>query len=460
LRDALSELIMTQNTLPVSPHRISKEVWISALCAAALAIAVRIPLMSQPGFASDMTQFVLWGGAASHNGVGALYSIRPDGKRIANYPPAYLHVLEGLAALHDAIAPANEEIGLYTIGEVNNQRTTPIARRAYFIFKIPAVLADAATSALLVVWLARRQRRQMAAVIGGIYAVLPAVWFNSTVWGQIDAIPTLLMLASLEAASRKRPMWMIVWATLAMLFKAQAAILIPVWAVVCARGFQEHRREVVNGLILAAMLVWITLWPVRGHLDGVWDAYAGAANYYPYTHLNGFSLWFWLDPIEKSQLHGNLNKYYIVDNTRGMLLLPPRLWGMILLGTAWIYTMVVLWRARAGDKALRWAAGALPLVFFCVSTQMHERYVFPVMALWAWGYRSSWTWWLGWMAVSAIAFINMAWVWPGVDGGIWGLARWLPHEVGRGILTGQCCALALGAVMVLQLVNGRRLRAD
>ena len=429
-----------------------------ALAVAFVTLAIRLPLMSRPGYPSDMAQFVMWGTAAKHMGVESLYRQRPDGKRIANYPPIYLFILKQVARVHDATSLADQQLSLQTMTDVANSQATPEARNANFFFKFPAVMADSITAALLLIWLSRRLKWGLAILVAGIYAICPAVWHNSALWGQVDSITTLLMLVSLEAAVRRRWSWMIFWAALAVLFKAQAAMLFPIWAIGCLYGAREKSREVLHGCAMAAALVLIVLGPLRNHLDGVWDAYAGAAKYYPYTHLNGFSLWFWLDPIDREHLRESLSQYYIADNTWGMLVLPPRLWGMILLAGSWAYASWQLWRSKFDSVAVRWTACMLPLAFFCFSTQMHERYLFPAFGIWAWAARPQWDWWVGWFVVGLVAYLNASWVWTGPIY-LGNYSEWLTnilHVRWAGILPGVWCATALGIVLLWTLIIPRR----
>lgn len=440
------------------PERATR-IAVLATCVAALAIVVRLPFLQLPGFGPDQAQFILWSlamqpGEGRAGGVAAAYEpVRrpatapraggpggaspidagrepgPGGvlpsveeRPLANYPPGYLYVLRVLPQLGPAEA---EQLG--AARDIVEGRATDRARRMAALHKWPGVLADALTGALLCVVLARRMRLRWGAGLGACYVLMPAGVYDSAVWGQVDGIHTLLMVASLELAARQRIAWMCAAAALAALFKAQALLLAPLWAVVLVDWARADGARWGKALLATAIPTALLLWPVRDALGGVWVAYAGAASQYPFVHLNGFSLWFLVAPVDDAGALATL-KGYVPDSAR-YLGVPARLWGMGCLVATWVFVAVALWRQRMRcanrekptaqapaaapmpEEGLRWAARVLPLAFFVLSTQMHERYLFPAIALWAWGMERNWRWAAGWMAVGLIAAVNMMWVW-------------------------------------------------
>jgi hypothetical protein len=323
---------------------------------------------------------------------------------------------------------------------------TSATRWAAAIYKLPAVLADAAIVFLLVLLLAPRIGRTASVVVAAVYAALPAVVYNSAVWGQVDAILALLLVLSLEAARRGRIRWMLAAGTLAMLTKAQAVMLAPVWlaATVCW-AVQDWRRW-AEAIGIVAIVVIVVLAPFIGALDGVWESYAGASGYYPFTHLNGFSAWFLGDALDRPHLEGNIAAWYARDDAPAFLGITPRTWGLVGAGCVGAFVLVVLWRRRCDETALAWAARVLPLAFFVLSTQMHERYLFPAIAIWAWAAWRSRRWWVGWLLLGVCGSVNILWAWPGPSDAVWvSQARHLLYSHWLGLPCGVWC----GAILLL-----------
>ena len=46
-------------------------------------------------------------------------------------------------------------------------------------------------------------------------------------------------------------------------------------------------------------------------------------------------------------------------------------------------------------------ATILPLAFFLLPTQIHERYLLPAIGIWAWAASPSRRWWTGWIVIGA-----------------------------------------------------------
>ena len=416
-----------------------------------LAVAVRVPFLFSPGFPADQTQFIEWSEKARTAGLAEVYEKRPDGKRFCNYPPGYVFVLWWLGAAYDRLAPAGVTLDDTVAWAVWSHQDSPAARLAVWFYKTPAVFADALLGALLVTWLTGRIGRWKAAAVGAIYVLMPAAIHDSAVWGQTDAIHTLLMVASLEMARRRNIRLMAILATFALLTKAQALVLLPVWAMVTLDWCGGDVRRWLTTVAVVALVIVVVLAPFSACLDGVWEAYAGAAGYYPFTHLNGFSAWFLRNPLDRPHLEGRLDRFYAPDDAKGWLDVTPRTLGLGTVLAVWGVVLLVLRQRRGDERALFWAARLLPVAFFVLSTQMHERYLFPAIAIWAWAYRARWRWWACWLVLGAAASVNQLWAWAGPQSASW--ARVIGEALHQQWV-GMTCAAAIAAVFVVVLVGG------
>ncbi|MFQ5423208.1 MAG: hypothetical protein ACE5F9_04430 [Phycisphaerae bacterium] len=387
--------------------------WLAALVVFALALAVRIPFMAAPGFPPDQDQFFIWSMRTAKGGLAAAYDV-PVGAKRSNYPPLYLYVLRALAEIY------HRETGHALDDRVRVEAfhglRTPDARTAAVVYKLPTVVADAVLGGLLVLWLWRRVRPGWAMAVGGLYSLMPGVIHDSAVWGQIDGIPTLWVVAALEMARRRRivPMWC--FAALGALTKPQGLVFVPIWLVVTALPHADRLRHIGRSAVAVGLLVVAVALPFHGSLDRVADAYSGAAGYYPYLHLNGFSAWFVANPLDRPHLD-RPERFYVHDDGAACLGLSPRWLGLaaFLCVASWI--VVRLWRRRCDEGSLFQAARTLPLAFFVLSTQMHERYALPVVAVWAWSFMASRRWWACWLTLGACSAINAMWAWAGPGGG-------------------------------------------
>ncbi len=417
---------------------------------ALLTAGIRLPLMGTPGYVDDQLHFLIWSEMSQSSGIASVYDHRPDssGKRWCNYPPGYVYVLRGLSDVYHWFSgrPLDKAV---VVSFAAGERTADTHWTAA-VFKLPAVAADIVLVMLLMILLRRRLGGIDATMVAMLYATMPAVVHNSAVWGQIDAIPTLLVVGSLEMARRRCVLWMLVLAILAVMTKAQAIIFLPIWLVLTLLWAAKQPRRISQAAGVVCTIAVMMLLPVVGALDGVWESFVGAASYYPFTHLNGFSAWFLASPLIEPHLHGNLAEWYTHDSVPGFLGITSRAWGLWAFGCVAASATVVLWRRRCDERSLFWISRLLPLAFFVLSTQMHERYLFPAIAVWAWSAFRSLRWWVCWIVVGLGVSLNVLWAWPGPPDAGWVTAsRHLLYRPWLGAAAGTWCSLALVGVLLL-----------
>jgi hypothetical protein len=315
--------------------------------------------------------------------------------------------------------------------------------------------------------LASRTSQPWATLVAAMYVLMPAVIHNSAIWGQIDALPTLLVVVSLEMARRRQAVWMTAFAALAILVKPQALMMSPLWLAVLLCGSGANARRLLEAVAIGAAIIVAAMLPVRGGLPGVWASYAGAAKYYPFTHLNGFSAWFLGDPLLEPHLgepfagaatpQDALSNWYARDDVPIALGITPRACGLLAVAAVGFCVFIVLRQRRCDERSLKWAARLLPLAFFILPTQMHERYLFPAIALWAWSACRSWRWLASWLLIGLCASINAFWVWSGPPTADW--AAWctqLLHHPWLTLAPGIWCSVALCCLLALTLLEPLR----
>ncbi|MCC6618044.1 MAG: hypothetical protein IT341_03275 [Chloroflexi bacterium] len=197
----------------------------------------------------------------------------------------------------------------------------------------------------------------------GLYLFNPAVLLAGPVWGQVDAAGTLAFLLALLASGARRHVPAGALAMLATFCKPQfGLVVLPVLAVTILAGLRSNDGRpflrAIGGMVAAWVVVGgpLLLTPLR---------YAGllanTASGQPATSLYAFNPW------------GLLVGFNVPDG-------PYVVAGSLLLLGGIIGAM---WGLRRGqDIAVLLAVGAgLVLAFYFLPTRVHERYLFPAMAL-------------------------------------------------------------------------------
>src|SRR6185369_12145557 len=290
----------------------------------------------------------------------------------------------------------------------------------------------------------------------------PITWFDSVVWGQVDSVGVVVLLLALRELWRDRPERAAILATLAALVKPQLGILIPLVAIVVIRrafwpegGFgaedePEPGRSTtawerrVRGPIrilttgaagfLTAILVSL---PFGLSLPGLVAQIFKTAAGYPYVTVNAFNPWALITQTTADGARQGLaqSRTWVCDSTitasgpgafrigdwvlwswpassatcdNGLMLgaFPAVLVGSVLFLIA---AAIVVWLvARRPDRiTMLVGLSVLALAFFVLPTRVHERYLFPLVALGAILAAVSLRWRIAYILSAAATFANM-----------------------------------------------------
>lgn len=297
-----------------------------------VATAARVAAVGVPGHSGDVGVMARWaermaevGPLAFYGGSGSIY-------------PAVLYPLWGLGALLDGDALATAIKGL----------------------SIPFDIGIGAT-----LWALLRSRlgERAALAASGLYLLNPAVLLAGPVWGQLDAAGTLAFLGALVASAARRDGIATALGVLAGLIKPQfglAALVVVVVAIARSRAAHDW-RPLAWSLAGGASAYAVVAAPLA--LDSIRyvELLRSTAAYKPYTSLHAFNPW------------GLLVGFRVPDEPYVGI-------GAALLVLGLLVALVPL--RRGSDLASLLATAALmAIAFYMLPTRVHERYLFPAMAL-------------------------------------------------------------------------------
>ncbi len=289
--------------------------------------------------------------------------------QFADYPPGYLYVL-------------------WLTGTIS-------AAPGYVLLKLPAIVGDLALAWVAGIFAARiapaslLERMPVRALATAAVLFNPAVIALSSVWGQVDVVPAVLVLASLlllfaGPRSLHREIAAFLLFAVAFAMKPQSSFVFPVIGYVLYRRYlhRRARAEVIAGLLRIGFLGVLSLgvWAVSGLAFGMGPLallrfYRDSASVYPVTSANAFNLWgaygFWRPDTG--------NEAVAVAG------IPALRFGMLLFVAS---AALVVWRAhraieRGADLArvLLLSGAVTSLLAYTLLTRMHERYMFISLAL-------------------------------------------------------------------------------
>ena len=360
-----------ERTAPVGG--IGPEGLFALLLAAAFVLRAVLSVLWR-GYGVDMSCFIGWSARIAETLPSGFYAA----DAFCDYPPGYMYVLWLVGALLKGLGIAFD---------------SPIG---YLLIKFVPILLDLALA--LLIWYAAKPiiGNMPAAALGALFAFNPASIINSAVWGQIDAVLTfLLVLAMLEAAKGKWHFALPAYGA-AVLVKPQALVFGPLALLILIVEIAESRekRRLLLHLLLSVLLMLAVmialclpflvrmdpqLLPESVTLPGGWRFYPDG----------------WFKPVcWLLNLYGNtLSSYpYFSINACNVFALLGLNWtelamfpalrtaAQALMVLSYLYAGFLYIRGRDRGKMFLSAAVVLTL-FFAFGLKMHERYLYPALAM-------------------------------------------------------------------------------
>lgn len=279
----------------------------------------------------DQGTFVAWAADLSSNGFKNFYLGWSD------YFPGYLYVL-------------------WVLGKINQL----LPGFEVLIFKLPAIIADLLTGFLIYKIVTNVKGKGYGLISSLLYLFNPAIFSNSSLWGQVDSLTALLSLMSLYLFPFNIYFSAISLA-LGTLVKPQAAFILPAFLymfIVYKRKIKDYFVFSLVGMI-TFILGFLPFNNQQNFFQFVISRFDASANQYPYGSVNAFSFWglfgFW-KPDEIS--------FWIGLGVSVLLLL-------------FVTITLLVKRPKAGEYLL---AGLSFLITFMFLTRMHERHLLPSLA--------------------------------------------------------------------------------
>ena len=404
----------------IGPDRRANGLAILLLLLAGLVLRLAIAYILFPGqgLDNDLKLPGDWAQTLADHGPGGFYA----NVGWTDYTPGYLYVLWLLGVLGNALA---SPLGM------------PAADVIQGLLKLPAILADVALAGLLYRAASRWHSRRAGLIAAGLFLFIPVTWYDSAMWGQVDAVGALLLVAValLLIDGWDEPATGL--AVLAAVVKPQFAIgLLIVAGVIAGRyllgrlpettvatnGFGaaldrrlggwftlQHgvRRLVaciVTGVVTFVVLILpfdlqtlanpgVAGTPVLGQVAGFMALVSNAAARYNVLTVNAYNAWAVVGPTPLSQIMSGNVLFWTYD-TQSVLGVQASTIGAVLFAA--IALMVVTALAWRNDRtAIVLGMTVLAVAFFAVPTRVHERYLFPAFGIGALLAAASvgWRWW-------------------------------------------------------------------
>jgi len=308
---------------------------------------IRICFARDYFYSIDTNCFWAWSECLYKNGLANFYT----SEIFKDYPPGYMYVLYFLGWLKN----------IFSLSD----------RNYMFLIKMPAILADIISGIFLYKICTRENKnKNLSLVIAFAYILNPAVILNSSIWGQIDAFYSLILLIAIYFLTRKKYLYGFMLFAYAIAIKPQALIFTPVflyalYEIISRDKFSKQDLYLALEYILSFILVFFAInLPFVKKLDfsPIITCYKNIFSSYSYATINAFNLYFL----------ANLNWFKLDFNLFITCL-------EIILCFA-ISLFVILFLNKSNKKSKYYfAASLINILVFIFTLKMHERYLFPAL---------------------------------------------------------------------------------
>lgn len=363
-----------------------------------LATAIRVPLLFLDGFPYDMEVLRDWATIAYTQGLDEVLAtpgldyiaynyvlwamahayVLVTGTDALGSDQSFLHVVKIPGLLGDLLA--------ITLLYVTTKRLLQPAEQS----DLPSTTAD----------LQNAKATRSALLVAALYAFNPTVIYDSAYWGQIDSLITAAIVGSLALVRADRVF--IAWATLAVgfLIKPHPIVLAPLLSLVTVATGPMARTFKAWALAAATVAVGLAYFFTSGQGSDVKRIYEEIFSSGNEVSVSAWNLWWPAQSIgEKSPTSEIFGGVTYADASQ------------ILLFLAVCVTAVGFIRIKHPFQIFLLAA-YLVFSFFVLSMKMHERYLFPTLALLAPVTLMGARWLALYIVVSVSSLLNLNYVFP------------------------------------------------
>ena len=304
------------------------------------------------GFSNDIACFAAWADRIFTLGPGQFYSA----ETFTDYPPGFMYVLYLIGALRSLL-----QIPYYSDLHI-------------LLLKMPAILCDIACGFLLY---REAVKRLHFSDLQGIFAASaylfqPAVILNSSCWGQVDSVYTLMIILMCLFLMKGNLLPAYAVYGLGVLLKPQMLIFTPVllagiWDHVFLQDFSWRKffYNLCGGLVVICGMLLLC---APFGLTAAISQYTSTLGSYEYAAINAYNFW------------GLLGMNWVDQNTI-FLFLPCKTWGTIVILLIVLFTFLIAARCRKEPSRYFCLGAFIILTMFLFSVRMHERYMYPGLAL-------------------------------------------------------------------------------
>ncbi len=299
----------------------------------------------------DMSCFSGWASGMVEHGFSGFYS----SGIFCDYPPGYLYILYPLGFITNTLGFGTLMQGL--------------------VLKLPAIICEVGIACLAYKLVKPRVTNPvLALIIPGLIMANPIFLFDTSLWGQVDAVICLLMLSSVYMLMKDKKLLAAFIFALALLIKPQALIVAPVFILPYIAPLLKRETlgkglgTLLLSLLIGAATLLALILPFQGEQDFFWflEKFFGTALSYPFATINA------------ANFYGALGANY-VDSSQKLLFIDYQTLSYIFVALTVTLCVYLYFRHNKNNDHLFLLGAVMFGGVFLLGPNMHERYIVPVV---------------------------------------------------------------------------------
>ena len=405
----------------------SSALLLGATLLAALAVRLYFAVRVR-GYSVDINDFMIWGENFLND--GSQFYVRAS---FCDYPPLTMFLMGVVAFVRRALG-----VEYLSTAHVVLTKLIPIG-------------ADLLLSLLVYFLFAKKAGRGRALLLMLAVALNPAHIADGAAWGQVDSLLALLLAVCLYFASEGKWHWALPVYALSLLSKPQALLFGPIGLLMFVIDLVRRRNEkgslskMLAGLFGSLALLYVVALPFALQAARLEGKTGLALAVYPISWLKTLFMGATTNDTYSCLTLNACNFHVLLNNNWVRLEREPGLtaFSWVMFGAAYAYAAFLCLYSR-DRRALPLVGATAMALIYAFAPMMHERYLFPVIALLALAYIRHTDRRLLWalLAVTLTQFLNITLV---LQGGTVSKYAYLGHLSGDELLLNT----AISAVNVL-----------
>ncbi len=324
---------------------------------------IRLVFSVEVGYGTDVDTFKGWAILLASDGLSEFYYL----DAFTDYPPLYMYVLYIIGQI-------------YAFFDIDTTSTLSTV-----IIKLPAIIFDVLTTLCIYKLAVQKISSNKALGLALFFALNPAIFIDSAIWGQVDSIYTLFIALAIylniEADKiefnkiNKYYVFSYMLFMVGILLKPQAFIFTPLFIFAFVNylfGEDTKEQKIYTSITSIVAPILLFIFVCLPFVDGfdfgvILKQYAGTIGQYDYMTLNAFNF------------YGLIGKNFADVNEAIFFNIQAKSLGTLSILFFSIVTFCFLFENRKNKYNMFFAGAFLNFSTFMFSVKMHERYLYPTL---------------------------------------------------------------------------------